>query len=71
MRPVDQGPRGREIPHRLGQEGPGQRVAVVAKAPLHRRRVQHGDEPAVRLARRANLIGEERQKFPLEPVPGI
>jgi len=46
-------------------------AVVVAHVPLHGRQVEDGDEPAVRLAQRADLLGEEREKFPLEPVPCV
>ena len=79
--PVDQRGRGRKVPHRPGQEGPRQRVPVggrvpdaavaVMEMPLHRGEARHGHEPAVRLPRRTDLPGEEGEKFPLEPVPGV
>jgi len=50
---------------------PNEAAAVVAHVPLHRGEVQHGDEPAVRLPLRTHLLGEEGEKFPLEPVPGL
>ena len=46
-------------------------AVAVMEMPLHRREVQHGDEPAVYFAKGADLLGEEREKFPLEPVPGV
>jgi len=46
-------------------------AVVVMEMPLHGRQVQHGDEPAVRPAQRIDPIGEKREKFPLEPVPGV
>ena len=39
--------------------------------PPDRHEARHGDEPAVYFAQRADLPGEEREKFPLEPVPGL
>ena len=79
--PVDQGPRGREVPHRPGRVGPRQRVpvggwapdaaAVVMEMPLHGRQAGDRHEPAVRLPQRTDLPGEEGEKFPLEPVPGL
>ena len=38
-------------------------AVVVAHVPLHGCQVEDGDEPAVRLAQRADLLGEEREKF--------
>jgi len=46
-------------------------AVVVEYVPLHGCQVEDGDEPAVRLAQRADLLGEEREKFPLEPVPCV
>jgi len=79
--PVDQGPRGREVPDRLRNEGPRQGVAVggrvadaavaVMEMPPDRREARHGDEPAVALAQRTDLLGEEGEKFPLNAVPGL
>ena len=79
--PVDQGDSGRKVPYRLCHESPRQRVpvggrvsdaaVVVAHVPLHRGEVQHGDEPAVRLPQRTDLLGEEGEKFPLNTVLGL
>ena len=79
--PVDRHHRGRQVPHRPGDEGPRQRVAVggrvadapvaVVDVPFHLHQVQDGDGFAVPHAQRADLPGEGRQKFPLEPLPGI
>ena len=46
-------------------------AAVVAHVPLHRGEVKDRHEPAVYFAERADLLGQEREKFPLEPVPGV
>jgi len=79
--PVDQGGRGREVPDRLRQEGPRQRVAVggrvpdaavaVMEMPLHGRQAGDRHEPAVRFPQRTDLLGEEGEKFPLKTVPGV
>jgi len=45
-------------------------TVVIVEVPLHLRQIQHGDEPAVRPVRRADL-GEGGTKFPLEAVPGV
>ncbi len=70
--PVDQGPRGREVPDRLGHErarpgipvgGRGPDAAVVVREmPLHRGQVQHRHEPAVRLPQRTHLLGQEQER---------
>jgi len=39
--------------------------------PPDRREARHGDEPAVALAQRTDLLGEEGEKFPLNAVPGL
>ncbi len=72
--PVDQGPRGREVPHRFRHERTRQGVAVggrvpdapvaVMEMPLHRGEARHGHEPAVRLAQRTDLLGEEGESSP-------
>jgi len=46
-------------------------AVVVMEMPLHPREARHGDEPAVYFAEGAHLLGEEGEKFPLEPVPGV
>jgi len=45
-------------------------AVVVAHVPLHRRQAEDRHEPAVRLPQRPDL-GEEREKFPLNAVPGV
>jgi len=46
-------------------------AVAVMEMPPDRREARHGHEPAVRLPRRTDLPGEEGEKFPLEPVPGL
>ena len=81
MKAIDQIPRGRQVPHRLGNERPGDGAPVfgrasgavmpVAEEPFHRHKVESDNETPVLLVQRAHLIGERREKFALKPVPYI
>ena len=46
-------------------------AVVVMEMPPDPREARHGHEPAVSFAEEAHLLGEEREKFPLNAVPGV
>ena len=71
----------RQIPHRLGDEGPGQRPAVLlwptrtvpdlTDKALYLDEIENRHEALVRLKERTDLISQRGEKFPLKSMPDV
>ena len=80
-KPVDQVPRRRKVPYRLGQKGPRKGTTVLGRttrtAPRRPHKAFHADEierrykTAMRPQQRTHFLRQRREQLPLKPAPEI